>query len=195
MSCELNFFDNLTGDNTGVCPDWTTCLTTMFRVFIDDLGPEYEYSDTRVCQMLNIGAFYVSADLCDCPNLALTVNLTESTVDPDPLSNPVLANLIVLRAICLIDTNVARTRAAFDGIKAVCGPASMSTTGGVSLNALFSHGACKMYQDLKMQCCFRNPVQAASFCRSVLAPFARGCYPPIYREGYSDNYYRENEAC
>lgn len=183
MSCEINFFDNIeSGGGTGECPEWTTCLTNMFRVLINDVDPlNYEYSDARVCQLLNMAAFYVAGDLCDCPNLNFTIDLINSTVDPDPLTDPIIANLIVFKAVCLIDINATRNKAIFEGARAIAGPVSMSIGSNASaLNSLLKNGACGMYQSLKDQCCFRKIVQTAEFCRAILDPFARGCYyPPV----------------
>lgn len=180
MSCEINFFNDITGESTGNCPEWTTCLTNMFRAFIGDIDPaNYEYSDARVCQLLNTAAFFVSADLCDCPGLSLEVDLINSTIDPDPLTDPILANLIVFRAICMVDIGEVRLKSAIEGVKAVCGPASMGVSSTASTwNYLFSHGACGTYTKLKEQCCFRKLVQTAAFCKAILAPFSSGCYQP-----------------
>lgn len=180
MSCEINFFNDMTGEPTGESPEWTVCLTNMFRALIDDMDPSnYEYSDARVAQILNTAAFYVAADLCDCPSLSLTVDIVNSTIDPDPITDPVLANLIVFRAICMIDINLTRLKAGIEGVKASCGPASMAVNSGYSaLSGLLNNGACGTYKTLKEQCCFRNMVQTAAFCRAILAPFSSCLYPP-----------------
>lgn len=187
MSCEINFFNTEENGMTGECPAWTTCLTNMFRFLVDDIDPlNYEYSDNRICQLLNMAAFYVSGDLCDCPNLELTVDLLSSTITPDPLTDPILANLIVFKAVCLIDMNAVRSRAIFEGVKATLGPVNMSVSSNASaLSQLLTNGACGMYNNLKEQCCFRKIVQTSEFCRAILDPFSRGCYPPVCNDNSS----------
>ena len=158
---------------------WKSTLVPIFRMFVGDFTSPPTYSDDRICQLLTAAAFFVAGDLCDCPNLTFTVDLLTGAVSPDPLSNPVIANLILLKAACLLDQGLSRSRSISEGFKAVCGPASLQVLSASSSFALlFDHGPCAAYADLKEACCFRSLIQSAEFCKFVLGPFVSECYVP-----------------
>lgn len=154
------------------CVSWTSALTPMLRVFIGDFEDNAQYTDSRLCQILLSAGFYVSGDLCGCSKLSsVSVDFVNSTITPDPLTNPILANLIVLKAACLIDQSNFRLKAIRDGISAVCGPAKISVSGSSSYKALFEYGPCKAYDELKYQCCVLGSISEAKYCRMVVSTF------------------------
>lgn len=158
---------------------WKATLVPLLRVIIGDFTDPPTYSDDRLCQLLGAAAFFVAGDLCDCPNLTFTYDVVTGVASPDPLSNAVIANLIVLRAACILDQGLTRSRSISEGFKAVCGPASLQVLSASStFSSLFENGPCAAYLDLKEACCFRNLIQSAEFCKFVLGPFVSECYVP-----------------
>jgi len=154
------------------CTEWSLALVQMLRVFIGDFSDEGKYSDARLCQILKAAAFFVSGDICTCSRFKnLTVDYLTSEISLDPLTNPVLANFIVLKAACLFDQSTLRLRAVREGISAVCGPAKISVSGSSAYTALFQNGPCKAYDVLKHQCCIKNSISEASYCRMVVSSF------------------------
>lgn len=160
------------------CSDWTLSLAPMLRVFIGDHEESAKYTNSRLCEILLAAAFYVSGDVCTCSSFkTLSVDYEEKTISIDPLSNPVLANLIVLKAACLIDQSSLRLKAVREGISAACGPARISISASSSFKALIESGPCKAYDTLKYQCCVLNSIAEAKYCRLIVSAFVKdyGC--------------------
>lgn len=133
----------------------------------------------------------VNAEL-DSSDYVSTPSSSACIVDlvPDLPSYPAFANLVLLKALCMLDTGIARTKFTTEGVKAVCGPASLTVTGGSSGTAyaiLFNYGPCAAYEKLKEDLCFRSPMQTAEYCKQILGPFISAEFTP---EGSSSQFER-----
>ena len=176
-----------TGDCAISGVSWCEILTPAFRAFVGDLVEPYKYSNNRACQLMEAAAFYLAADLCDCPTLSITIDVCSSSVTPNPLESATIANLIVLKAVCMADLGDVRTKAITAGIKAVCGPATLQTmNASANFNLLLEEGACSAYKDLKENCCYKSVLQSADNCRIVLGAFVAPYYMPCNQQVVTD---------
>jgi len=156
--------------------EWSPHAISMFRVFSGDLDSEPTWSDSRILQILVASAYSVISEISLCVSVP-TINLCTGEFSDDPFSFSGFANLWILRAVCLLDQGITRTKTLTEGIKAVCGPATLQVMdGSPSLKLLFSEGACKAFENLKDDLCFRNPVMSADYCKQIVSVFTSPSY-------------------
>ena len=143
----------------------------------------YTYTNSRLEELLVVAAQLVIGDV---PNLSVSyaADVTERTITPDPVANPkddIFINLVVLRAACMTDEGLYRSKALASGIKAKCGPAVIETMGHiVGFKDLITFGPCAAYATLKQEYIFGNPSMAA-----ILSPFVSNDYhPPVHHDIY-----------
>jgi hypothetical protein len=158
---------------------WFDDLVPMLRNIIGDYNPsDYTYTDVRLQELLVVAAQLV---IVDVPNLATTysVDITQLSISPDPTSPryDAFINFMVLKAACMTDEGLYRSKALASGIKAKCGPAVIETMGHIAgFKDLITFGPCKAYATLKYEFIFGNPNMKA-----VLGPFVSNTYyPPSY---------------
>lgn len=155
---------------------WEDCLLEMLRVLINDMDSAL-YSDERLLQVIKAAAYYVNTDLSCCAAIAKPELDECGDFVGDPLEYPPFANLVLLRAACLVDQGTLRTRLAAEGVKAVCGPVSMQVMGGSSsFQILLDQGPCASYNSLKDDLCFRCPIQSAAYCTQVISLGIDSCW-------------------
>lgn len=170
--------------------EWSPHAIMMFRVFSGDLDAEPTWSDSRILQILVASAYSVISEMSICIEVP-TFNLCTGEFSDDPFSYASFVNLWMYRAVCLVDQGVARTKALSEGLKAVCGPATLQVLeGSKSYQLLINEGACSAFNDLKEDLCFRNPIMSANYCKQIVGVFTS---PNYNSEGYCDggcSYYR-----
>ena len=166
---EINPSGNETSEN---------CMVNMVRALIGDW--DFNYSNERLEQLLGAATFYVVNDLSCCQSVCKPASVTCGVLPDDVLDYPSFAHLVALKASCLIDQSTIREKAAIDGIRAVCGPASVSVSSSSSLKTLIDSGPCAAYEQTKEDLCFRCPIQSAVCCAQIMDAFVswdfRGSY-------------------
>lgn len=152
---------------------WGDCTTSLFRVHVGDFETPPTWSDERSLDILKAAAFSVQSDLQYCTSLSVPqIDYCTGNFNTNPYLNPPFINLWVLKAACIVDRGLVRTRALQDGIKATCGPATLQITNGSAVyQTLFSDGACSAYDRLIEDLCFRAPLQTAAFCTQIVGVF------------------------
>jgi len=161
--------------------EWSPGAITMFRAFAGDMGDDPTWADSRVLQILVASAYSVITEISTCIDVP-TFNMCSAEFGDDPFNYPGFVNLWILRAVCLVDQGAARSQAAMQGLKAVCGPVSMQVSDGTkSYELLFNQGACSSFNKLKEDLCFRNPIMSAAYCKQVVGVFTS---PNYNSEGY-----------
>jgi len=157
---------------------WESCLIELVRILINDVDC-LKYDDNRILLLIKSAAYYVTSDLSCCPNIQKPSISNCGDFEDNPLEFPEFTNLLILRAACIVDQGELRSKAAAEGLKAVCGPVSMQVlSGSGSFGLLFSEGACAAYKNLKDDLCFRCPIQSASCCQQIISMGveSRWCY-------------------
>lgn len=156
---------------------WKKEVPILVRVLINDLGPAYTYSDSRLHQTIVVAAQFIQFDI----NLdqKYVLNLTSPNITPDPtLSDPkddIFIALLALKTACITDQSSYRTKATMEGIRAALGPASLSVSGNLAGWAkIIEHGACATYQELTAYWDIKN----ASAIRAILSPFVGNQFDP-----------------
>lgn len=111
---------------------WQTEISTITRVWINDLADTPTYSDARLLQLILVAAKYVKIEV----NLKYdyTIDLDFSTITPDPTSikDEDFIAFVSLKSACLLDHSTFRTKAANEGIRASLGPSSLSVGGNLA---------------------------------------------------------------
>lgn len=162
--------------------EWSPHAISMFRAFAGDMDADPTWSDSRIIQILMAAAYSVITEVGICVSVP-TFNLCTGEFSSNPFDFPGFANLWILRAVCLVDQGAARSQAAMQGLKAVCGPVSMQVTDGASKSyeLLFNQGACSTFNTLKEDLCFKNPMMSAAYCKQIVSVFTS---PNYNSEGY-----------
>lgn len=154
-----------------------SCMVDMVRVFVGD----YEgttYTSDRLLQVLGTAQFLTDQELGSCSQVCRPENcLCADGFDLDPCLYPGFANLVALKAACLLDRGVARERASASHVSAKCGPASMTLkTSSDALDALLTQGNCKAYEDLKEELCTGYNAGILEACGQVVSIFTSSAY-------------------
>ncbi len=156
---------------------WNNEMRVILRVLINDTDESaFTYTDERLDTLLVVAARYTVQDV-DFPT-NYVVNVVSPDITPDPstttnLSNLSFMNLTVMKAACLVDQSILRTKAAIAGIKAKCGPAIIETLRHMDgFRILMDEGACASYKTLKFEYAMGNlqPVEI------VLSPFVSNTF-------------------
>lgn len=163
---------------------WNTEMVTMLRVIINDLDEE-TYTDARLEQIIVVASYLVLQDV-DLTN-SYTVSITDKTISPDPADpsnkDTEFINFTVMRAACIADESMFRTQALLEGVKATCGPTSLSVSGNTKgFQYLLDNGPCKTYEEMKRQYHFGQ----VNFVRAVLSPFVSNDFHSYYTSRYHD---------
>jgi len=156
---------------------WHNELITITRTLINDLDEPYDYSDSRVQQILVVAAKYLQFDI----NLDYdyTIDVTNATISPDPSekNDATFISMVCLKAACIIDQGTFRTKSALEGIRTALGPASIGIGGSLAgWQAIIDHGACGLYEELTSHWDVKN----ATAIRAVLSPFVGNKFDPRY---------------
>lgn len=179
----------------GTQNDWENCLITMVRTFSGDLSDPPVFSDDRILQVIRVAAFNVSTELSCCEAVCKPrINPCTGDMEGNPLLNAGFTSLLTLKAACIIDQGLLRDKARTEGVKAVCGPATLQVMNGSSaFSLLFQFGPCMSYQTLKEELCFKCPMSTAANCELVVGAFAQGCsYGKHSFFGHDHNYLRSS---
>lgn len=154
---------------------WQEELTAITRVLVNDMVEPYQFSDLRLQQVLAVAGRYVQFDV----NLdhAYTIDAVNNIISPDPTldNDSIFISLVCLKAACIVDQSIYRTKAAAEGIRTALGPASLSISGqSDAWKSIIEHGACATYDELTSHW----DVKEASAIRAVLSPFVGNNFDP-----------------
>jgi hypothetical protein len=164
---------------------WQTELTIITRTLINDINEPYEYSNSRIQQILTVAAKYVQVDV-DLHHI-YKVDITNNNISPDPIENndDIFISLLCLKAACIIDQGTFRTRALMEGIKTKLGPAELDVSGNLSgFKAILDIGPCALYENLSHQYNIGNP----HMLKAILGPFVGNNFDPQMLNINSSNY-------
>jgi hypothetical protein len=158
---------------------WQTSMTLMTRLLIADLADPPTYSDTRLQQLILLGARYVQQDVSF--STTYSVNIDSLTLSPDPTDsqslNDVFTNLVVLKAACIADESTFRTKAVNEGIRTALASADLSVQGNLrGYQILLEEGPCSLYSRMRMEYQIGN----TQLVRAVLGPFVGNNFDPRY---------------
>ena len=159
----------------------SSCIIPILRTFINDLGEPPTYSDSRLNDIIFAAAFVVNGELASCsdvvpiPNLDLcSKSLSASLLDPN--YSPYLL-LVLMKSACIVDQSEMKNRVATDGIKAVCGPATLQVSSiASSLGILFERGNCDNYKNLFRNLTFNAPLKCAKGASQIISCLCRDVY-------------------
>lgn len=173
--CDYNF-NISTSSGTIEDTGWENCVILMTRAFLGDLGTPPTYTDERLLQIIQIAAYFTASDLVCCSTVSKPdINIC-GTLASSPLEHPSFTNLMVLKAVCMIDQAGLRIKAAMDGIRATAGPATLQVmSSSPSYALLFSQGACAAYNSLKEDLCWRCVINSGIGAGQILGPFVGIC--------------------
>ena len=154
---------------------WQVEIPIIVRTLINDFGPEQEYSDDRLLQVIVVAAKYVQFDVA--LDHKYDVDVSNPTISPDPTDDrdEIFISLVSLKSACIIDQSQLRSKAAIEGIRASLGPASLSVGGSLEgLRVLLEKGSCAAYDELVSHW----DVKEATSVRAILSPFIGNNFDP-----------------
>lgn len=157
---------------------WQAEIPIIVRTLINDLNESNQsYSDERLLQIIAVAAKYVQFDVSLQHNY--TIDVVNLTISPDPTEDDdsIFISLTGLKAACIIDQSVLRTKAAMEGIRAALGPAQLSIAGSLAgFDLILDKGPCAAYDELVSHW----DVREATAVRAILSPFAGNKFDPRY---------------
>jgi hypothetical protein len=165
----------------------STNALTMLRVLINDVSST-TYTDDRLKQMMAVSALYINQDIDF--DISYTVDVATPDIIPDPSTDVVYTNFMVMKAACLADLSTYRTKALMEGIAAKCGPAALTVVGNLrGFKELLTMGPCAAYESMKEDYILAD----GSICRAILTPFTGNNFDPeslgyVYDGNYSNQY-------
>lgn len=156
-------------------------ILALVRVLIYDLEDEPTYSDERLQQVIMVAAYYVSSEVNWANDYIVDVSGEE--ISPDPTDDSDFINMVALKAACLMDQGLYRTKAMLAGVRAKCGPAELETNNLLKgFMDLLSAGPCKAYEEFKFQYSFGR----TDHLKAVLSPFVNRNFDPTNLRGYDN---------
>ena len=159
---------------------WQIELPLIVRTLINDLSDQPTYSDERLLQTLAVAAKYVQFDVA--LDNTYTVDVSTSTITPDPTGDDIFVGLLCLKSACIVDQSTLRTKAAMEGIRASLGPASLSVGGSLAgLKMIIEQGPCALYEELTSHW----DVQNATAIKAIFSPFVGNNFDPRYLQNHS----------
>ena len=172
---------------------WKKEILVIVRTLINDLGPTYAFSDSRLLQTIVVGAQYVQFDI-DLNN-KYSINIVSPNILPDPTAldpkDEVFISLTALKSACIIDQSTFRTKAALEGIRAALGPASLSISNNnlSGLKVVLDKGPCALYESLT----YTWDIQNAVAVRAIFSPFIGNNFDPRNLNNPSYDYSRNTD--
>lgn len=161
---------------------WQNEMVPMLRNIINDVDEDnYTYTDTRLEELLVVAAQLVVVDITNL-SVTYTIDVTQFTISPDPTAtrDNTFINFVVLKAACMSDQALYRSKALAAGIRARCGPVVMDTMKHMQgFKDLINIGPCKAYETLKFQEAFGN-----SHVQAILSPFVSNDFDPRSLQTY-----------
>jgi hypothetical protein len=154
---------------------WNIEIPIMVRTLINDTTNPPAYSDERLLQVIAVAARYVQFDVV--LDHTYNINVANPAITPDPTedNDSIFISLVSLKAACIIDQSVLRTKAAMEGIRAALGPAQLWVNGSLSgLKLIIEEGPCAAYDELVSHW----DVKEATAIRAVLSPFVGNKFDP-----------------
>jgi hypothetical protein len=161
---------------------WDAEIPIIVRTLINDLGDQPTYSDDRIKQIIAVAAKYVQFDVV--LDHSYNVDVIEGNISPDPTdhNDEIFISLVSLKAACIIDQSVLRTKAALEGIRASLGSATLTVKGSLEgFIKILEKGPCASYDELTSHW----DVSQATAIRAILSPFVGNKFDP--RSLFSDN--------
>lgn len=136
--------------------NWKVEMGTILRVLLGDLTAPYQYSDTRLYQLLVVAAGQVQSANVSFP-LTYSVNISQLSITPDPTDasantrNDSFINLVTLKAACITNHGEARISAK-QGISIRDGSSSIDLRGPLEGRLkLLEVSYCKAYDEAKLE--------------------------------------------
>ena len=152
---------------------WQDTAIAMLRVIINDMEDTPTYSDDRLTQILVTSAYLIVQDIDF--DTTYTVNVVSETITPDPNTDIIFMNFLVIKAACQTDFSTYRTKALMDGVSAKAGPVSLSVAGHLKgFKDLLTMGPCDTYEAMKKDYVFGT----GQMCKAILSPFVSSRFDP-----------------
>lgn len=169
---------------------WDTTLVTRLRYMIHDLDPSnYTWTDSQLKTFIAIAAVYTFEDLSPFEldyGGPYTVDTDIPSISPDPVSTPIISNIILLKAACIIATSELKKANASGGWKIVDDRSTIDGTQNVKSAKEIADNYCKSYTDA-----FNAYLQGnTSIIQAILSPYTDGS---IWLGG-NDSYYRGRQC-
>lgn len=153
---------------------WQDESVEILRILINDFAGTPKYDDQDLEQLLLVSARYVIQEV-NLPT-SYTVDYSLGTITPDPSSDHIFLNFMILKSACMTNTWEFNTKAIQDGISAKCGPATLSVSSNAFLIlGLINNGPCKTYQELVTQFNFG---QLSENVKGIFSPFCSNTFLP-----------------
>ena len=149
----------------------------IVRNLINDTQSPQTYDDNRLQELIYTAAYLVVTDITSLPT-TYQVSISNLSITPDPYGNgpdTVFTSFATLRAACLADQSLFRTRAMVAGISAKCGPAILDTMRHMDgFKQLIEVGPCATYEIMKKDFMFGD----GNICQCIMSPFISNTFNP-----------------
>lgn len=152
---------------------WQDITIPMLRILINDIGATPTYDDDILEQLILVSALLVKQDISF--DTTYNIDIIAHTILPDPSSDTIFMNFIVMKAACQADFNTFRTKALMEGVSAKLGPAALTIAGNSSaFKTLLSLGPCATYDKMRLDYLYGT----GQLCKAILSPFIGNNFDP-----------------
>ena len=147
---------------------WQTDAVALIRTQVQDLDyNNYTYTDDRLEEVFIVAAYNIINDVSF--NTSYVVNITNSTISPDPVSDTYFMSLTALKASCLILFSEYKT-AGSNSIMVTDGPSTINYSGvAKELKEMWKH-CLDQYDQLKL----KYSIGEGSSGQAILTPYSPG---------------------
>ncbi len=186
------FFIKLPWENWRCVISWQDQSIPLLRTILSDGGcGNLSYTDTRLEELL-LAAAYLNLTLVTF-SIDYSIDIISDTISPDPsTSSPIdvtFINFMVLKAACLADEGLFRTKALSAGIKARCGPAILETMNHIEgFKILLEQGPCRAFEEMLNQYRFSGN---ADNIKAIMTPFVSNNFDPTMHRGGGGSFHRD----
>ena len=108
------------------------------------------------------------------------IDIITNTISPDPYDqgDSLFMNMVCMKAACMMDQSLFRSRALMSGLEAKCGPATLTTNKYLQgFKDLIELGPCAIYDKLKEENAFSGDL-LNDLVHFVLSPFVGNEFDP-----------------
>jgi hypothetical protein len=146
---------------------WTTDIVMVVRGLINDMDSPYDYSDTRLKQLICIAGVLLIQEASF--TTSYTIDLSEFTITPDPSSDADFVALVSLKTACMI-LNGEHKNAANSSLSVKDGPAFIDSTSKAKQLGELAKSICEAYNKAK----FSYLAGDGSVGRIIIGPYNAG---------------------
>lgn len=130
---------------------WQDEIMVIVRELLGDVETPYTFSDSRMEQVIVVGAQFVNSEIEF--DVTYTIDVDATTISPDPTSSrdDLFISLVSLKTACILSRALLRTTASSEGVRIKDGMGEIDVKGRFAAANEMAKSFCDAYQKAKME--------------------------------------------